>query len=247
MEAPKAEAPKVEKPVEVAKVDAPKPVEPAKPQASGNVSIKGKVVLDGKPPEQKDIDMSTVKECASQHSDPVQEENFVVDDKGDLKNVVVYITAGLTQTSFTPPDQAVIIDQQGCMYHPHVTAVMTGQPIKIRNSDGFLHNVHSISTDNPPFNMGQPSKDDGKPIDPLKAAEKIHIKCDVHPWMSAWIVAVDNPYFAVSGDDGSFSISDLPPGDYTLTAWQEQLGTKEIPIKVEAGKPAEIKISFPAP
>ena len=175
----------------------------------------------------------------------MQEQNFVVDDKGDLKNVVLYITGGLQQTSFTPPAQPAIIDQQGCMYHPHVTAVMTGQQLEIRNSDGFLHNVHSLSQTNPPFNFAQPNKDDGKPVEPLKAAENFRIKCDVHPWMSAYIVAVDNPYFAVSGDDGTFSISDLPPGDYTLTAWQEQLGTKDIPVKVEAGKPTEIKISFP--
>src|SRR6185437_13963854 len=162
--APKAEAPKAEKPVAVAKAEAPKVQITAKPQAArGNISIKGTVVLEGKAPEPKDIDMSGVKECASQHPDPVQEQNFVVDDKGDLKNVVLYITGGLQQTSFTPPAQPAIIDQQGCMYHPHVTALMTGQQLEIRNSDGFLHNVHSLSQTNPPFNFAQPNKDNGKP------------------------------------------------------------------------------------
>jgi hypothetical protein len=189
--------------------------------------------------------MSGVKECAAHHADPVPEENLIVNDKGDLKNVVIYVSGGLSG-SFEAPKETAIVNQTGCMYQPHVLPVMTGQPMAIKNSDGFLHNVHSLSQDNPPFNFGQPNVG-SKDVDPLKTPEKIHIKCDVHPWMSAYIVCVDNPYFAASGDDGKFSIANLPPGDYTLTAWHEQLGTKEIPVKVEAGKPTDVKITFPAP
>src|SRR5262249_40389811 len=142
------------------KSESPKP-EPAKPAASaagssGPVSITGTVKLEGKPPESKDIDMSGVKECAAHHADPVPEENIVVNDKGDLKNVVISVSGGLNGT-FDPPKEAAIINQTGCMYQPHVLPVMVGQPLMIRNSDGFLHNVHSLSTTNPPFNFGQPN------------------------------------------------------------------------------------------
>ena len=229
------------------KKEEPKPA-PAKPQAaSGAASVKGVVMLDGKAPEVKDIDMSGVKECAAQHGDPVPEETMVVSDKGQLKNVVIYVSGGLSQTSFDPPAEPAVLDQQGCMYTPHVLPVMVGQQIRIKNSDPFLHNVHSLSNDNPPFNFGQPTKDPGKEVEPLKAAETFRVKCDVHPWMSAYVVAMESPYFAVSGDDGSFAINGLPPGEYTLTAWHEQLGTKEIPVKIEPDKPADVKVSFPAP
>jgi cytochrome c551/c552 len=253
---PKAQAPK-EAPKEPPKMEekpAPKPATPAptpapaaaKPQApAGPVSVKGVVSFDGKIPEIKDVDMSAVKECAAHHADPVPEEMIVVSDKNELKNVVVFVSGGLSG-SFDPPAEAAVLDQKGCMYIPHVLPVMVGQKIDIKNSDAFLHNVHSMSNDNPSFNFGQPSPG-VKSIDPLKATETFRVKCDVHPWMSAFVVAVDNPFFAVSGDDGSFSIANLPPGEYTLTAWHETLGKKEIPVKVEAGKPADVKLSFAAP
>ncbi len=255
-EAPKKEELKKEEPPkEETKKEEPKPApkaEPApaaKPQAAGGAaSVTGKVSLDGKAPEMKEIDMAAVKECASQHPDPVVEESIVADAKGNLKNVVVYVTSGLSQTQFDPPAEAAVLDQKGCMYQPHVLPVMVGQKIVIKNDDAFLHNVHSLSATNPPFNFGQPNKDnEGKEVAPLKAAETFRIKCDVHSWMSAYIVGLENPYFGVSADDGSFSIANLPPGDYTLTAWHEQLGTKEVQVKVEAGKPASVEIKFPAP
>jgi hypothetical protein len=246
--APKSEPKKEEKekPPQVAMKTEEKK-EPAKGQAtSGTVSVKGVVHLDGKAPDVKEIDMSGVKECAAKHSDPVPEQSILVDDKGNLKNVVIYVSAGLNGT-FDPPAEAAVLDQKGCMYEPHVLPVMVGQKIVVRNDDEFLHNVHSLASTNPPFNFGQPTKDDGKPVEPLKAVETFRVKCDVHPWMSAYIVGLENPFFGVSGEDGSFSIANLPPGEYTLTAWHEQLGSKEIPVKVEAGKPVDVKVSFSAP
>src|SRR5438132_10021533 len=126
--------------------------------------ITGKVNLDGKPPEMKDIDMSAVKECASQHADPVQEQTVVADDKGNLANVIVAIKK--EEGKDLPgeaPKEAGVLDQHTCMYEPHVLALMTGQEFKVKNDDPFLHNVHSLATVNPPFNFGQPNKDDGKP------------------------------------------------------------------------------------
>jgi hypothetical protein len=159
--------------------------------------------------------------------------------------VVVYVSDGLPAgQTFNPPAEPAVLDRKGCMYVPHVLPVMVGQKILVKNDDTFLHNVHALSTVNPAFNFGQPNKDPGKPIEPLKAAETFRVKCDVHPWMSAWVVGLEHPFFAASGEDGNFSIAGLPPGEYTLTAWHEQLGTKEATVKVEAGKPAEVKFEF---
>jgi hypothetical protein len=213
--------------------------------------ITGKVNLDGKPPEMKDIDMAAVKECASQHPDPVQEQTVVADDKGNLANVIVAIKK--EEGKDLPgeaPKEAAVLDQHGCMYEPHVLAVMTGQEIKIKNDDPFLHNVHSLATTNPPFNFGQPNKDDGKPVDPMKAAEYFRVKCDVHPWMSAYFGVFEHPYFAVTKPDGTFTIktAGLPDGDYTITFWHERYASDtpaEEKVTVKDGK-AEVNHTFKA-
>jgi hypothetical protein len=211
----------------------------ASPFAFGDIT--GKVTLDGKPPEMKDIDMSGVAECAKMHPDPVQEQTVIVDDKGDLANVVVAIKPeeGKSLGGEVPKEPAVL-DQHGCMYQPHVLAMMTGQEFVVKNDDNFLHNVHSLSVINPAFNFGQPTKDAGKKLEPLKAAEYFPVKCDVHPWMRAYIAVFENPYFAVTKEDGTYDIktAGLPDGDYTLTFWHEKyaddpdnLPTEKITVK----------------
>ena len=131
------------------------------------------------------------------------------------------------------------------MYTPHVLALMVGQSLAIRNDDPFLHNVHSLAQTNPGFNFAQPNKDPGKEVDPPKVPEVIKVKCDVHPWMSEWIVVLDNPFFSVTNEDGKFSIKGLPDGDYTLQAWQEKYGTQEQKVTVKDGK-AEVNFTFKA-
>jgi plastocyanin len=204
----------------------------------GFADVTGKVTLDGKAPDMKTIDMTTVAACAQQHPDPVTEEIVVTGDKGELKNVVVSIKKeeGQDLTGDVPKDPAVI-DQKGCMYLPHVTAMMVGQPLMVKNSDPTLHNVHSLSTINGSFNKGQPGVNNGELIDPQpKAPETFRIKCDVHSWMAGWIVVFDHPYFSVTGDDGTYDIKNLPDGDYTLQAWQEKYGSQEQKITVKDGK-----------
>ena len=202
--------------------------------------VTGKVTLDGKAPEMKTIDMSGVPTCAQQHADPVTEETIVADDKGDLKNVVVSIKKDEGQDlAGESPKAPATLDQKGCMYNPHVLAMMVGQDLLVKNSDPFLHNIHSLSETNGSFNKGQPNVNDGEKIDPQpKAPEVFRVKCDVHPWMSAWIAVFDHPYFAVTGDDGTFSIKGIPDGEYTLQAWQEKLGTQTQKITVKDGKTA---------
>jgi hypothetical protein len=218
--------------------------------AVGKADITGKVNVDGKAPEVKEIDMSAVKECAAQHADPVAEETVVADEKGNLANVIVSIkkVEGQDLPGDVPADAAVL-DQQGCMYTPHVLPLMAGQTFKVKNSDPFLHNVHSLATVNPPFNFGQPTKDEGKDVESPKAAEYFRVKCDVHPWMSAYIAVFEHPFFATTKEDGTYSIKSagLPDGDYTLTFWHEKFATEpvEAQISVKDGK-AEANHTFKA-
>lgn len=215
------------------------------PAVHGDVT--GKVTLDGTAPEMKVIDMSAVKECAALHPDPVTEETVIVGDKGELKNVVVSLKKDEEkEMPGEVPKTAAVLDQKDCMYEPHVLAMMAGQDLIIKNSDPFLHNVDSQAKVNDVFNIGMPNKNDGVKVDPQpKAPETFRVKCDVHPWMSAWIAVFDHPYFSVTGDDGTFDIKNLPDGTYTLQAWHEKYGTQEQKITVKDGK-AEVNFMFKA-
>ncbi len=203
--------------------------------------IKGKVLLDGDPPEAKQIDMSGVQDCAKQHADPVSEESVVVGKDKQLANVVVSIkpAEGVELKGDVPKDPAVL-DQKACMYHPHVLAMMVGQDLLISNSDPFLHNVHTQPTENETINRGQANIDKpGIKAPPMKTEERFKVKCDVHPWMAAWINVFNHPFFAVSKDDGTYEIQTkgLKDGKYTLLFWQEASGEpKEQEIEVKDGK-----------
>jgi hypothetical protein len=200
-----------------------------------HADITGKVTLDGKAPEMKEIDMAAVKECATQHADPVTEQTVVADDKGNLANVIVSIKKAEGQDlPGEAPADPVVLDQKGCMYEPHVLAMMSGQKLLIKNDDPFLHNVHSLATVNQPFNFGQPTKDPGKEVEPPKAAEYFRVKCDVHPWMSAHFGVFEHPFFAVSKEDGTYAIktAGLPDGDYTLSFWHESLASEPVEEKI---------------
>ena len=204
--------------------------------------ITGTVTFKGDAPEPQQIDMAAVKECAQQHPDGAFDESVVVND-GKLANVVVSVKA---EPGGDVPKQPAVLDQKGCQYRPHVIAVMTGQPIQVKNSDPFLHNVHSLALDNPAFNFGQPNIDPGKKVDPMKAPERFKIKCDVHPWMSAQVSVFEHPFFAVTKEDGTFTIpGNVPDGEHTLVFWHEKFGEKEQKVMVSGGK-AEANAEFEA-
>jgi len=201
---------------------------------SASADLTGKVTFAGKAPEPKQIDMAGVKECADKHPDPVFEETMVVGEKGELANVVVSIKKeDSPDLAGEPSKDPAVLDQKGCMYTPHVVAMCVGQPLVVKNDDEFLHNVHSLAQENPNFNFGQPNKDDGKAVDQApKTKEYIRVKCDVHPWMSAYIAVFEHPFFAVSGEDGSYTIKGLPDGEYTVQFWHEKLASTPVEAKV---------------
>ena len=215
------------------------------PATAGNVN--GKVVLEGPAPKGEVIRMNADPVCMREAKGAQMTEFFVVGDGGSLGNVFVYVKDGLGNYTFPAPTEMVVLDQQGCRYHPHVFGIRVGQPLEIVNSDPTLHNIHALPKDNKEFNTGQPIKG-MKMAHTFTAAEvMVPFKCDVHGWMNAYVGVLDHPYFTVTADDGSFSIKDLPPGTYTLAAWHEKAGTKTISVTVAAKETkADANFSFTA-
>jgi plastocyanin len=138
----------------------------------------------------------------------------------------------------TPPKEAVL-DQVKCEYAPHVLVVPAGGTVKIKNSDGILHNVHTVSKENIPFNRAQP-KFMKEITETLAKPEAIAVRCDVHGWMSGWIVVTDNVFYDVSQADGTFKLADVPAGKYTIEVWHEKLGKTTQEVEVKAGETVNV-------
>lgn len=188
-------------------------------------TINGVINLAGEPAANEPIDMSEEPTCADKHATPPTQQTVVAQD-GKLANVFVYVKEGVTGT-FDAPSEAVEINQDGCIYVPRVTGVIAGQDLAFTNSDGLLHNINAAPANQPGFNISQPTT--MTTSRQLRQAEvMVPIQCDVHGWMHAYVGVVDHPYFAVSTEDGSFTIGNLPAGTYTLEAWHEEYGTQEI-------------------
>jgi plastocyanin len=204
-------------------------------------TINGKVTFSGEKPAARVLSMDAVPACAQQHKGPVMAEDTVVNANGTLKNVFVYVKAGLPARQWAAPTTPVQLDQKGCIYSPRVIGLMTGQDLEISNNDPSMHNVHPLPVKNKEWNTSQAPK--GEKI--VKQFDKeevmVRFKCNVHPWMVAYVGVLPHPFFAVTGEDGSFSLKGLPPGEYTLEAWHEKLGTQEIKVTVAAkdGKTAD--------
>jgi len=203
--------------------------------------VTGKVAFEGSAPKMARLMMNADPVCGKAHKDPVLSEEVVVNKNGTLKNVLIYVKEGLGSRKFDAPSGKVVFNQQGCQYSPHVLGIQTGQELEVLNSDPTLHNVHSLSKDNAQFNIAQP-KQGMKLTKKFDKAETFKVKCEVHTWMGAYIGVFTNPFFAVTGDDGSFSLKKLPAGDYTIEAWHEKYGTQTMKVKV--GATGEAKIAF---
>src|SRR6202140_218875 len=200
---------------------------PAKP-SGGTVS--GKITYEGTPARQKPIDMSKEPGCAQQHPTPITTEIIVVGPGNTLANVVVYISAGAPDDA-TPPAQAVTITQKGCQYLPHVVPMVVNQELKVVNADANSHNIHPLAKINHEWNKSQPP---GTPpfSEKFDKPEFIPVKCNIHPWMHSSFAVLKNSHYSVSSGDGGFTLANLPPGKYTVTAWHEAYGdqTKEVHI-----------------
>ena len=213
--------------------------------AAGSVapgSVEGTISYTGTPPKMKPIDMAKEPSCAKEHAKPVYTEAVVTRLGNTLKEVVVYVSAGDQGGRATQP---VVYDQEGCQYVPHVAAMQAGQPLEIENHDKTSHNIHPMSKVNPEWNKSQPP---GTP--PLKVTyekpEFIPVKCNVHPWMHGYFAVLATSHYSVSDDFGKFTLKGLPPGKYTLTAWQEKFGTQTQDVTVTSGGTAKVNFTFKA-
>jgi hypothetical protein len=208
--------------------------------SSGSASVAGKISFDGTAPAPEKIKLSADPKCAAMHKDGLERTPIHVKD-GGLADVLVYVKSGANGT-YPAPAEDVLLDQHGCDYTPHMVAMVAGQKLKIRNSDDTLHNIHPRPTINQEFNVGQPRKDMESEKSFDKAEMLIPVGCDVHPWMRAYISVLSNPFFAVTGEDGTFTIKGLPAGEYEIEAVHGKLGKeKAVSGKVtvkdgEAGK-----------
>jgi plastocyanin len=215
---------------------------------TGTATVAGAVNYDGAVPNLKPVSMSADPTCASKHSGPVPSDVLALGANKELGNVFVYVKDGLpADASWTPPSTPVTIDQSGCMYQPHVVGVMAGQKLNFLNSDGLLHNVHALPQVNQEFNIAMPAerKSADHQFDQPEAV--FRVKCDVHPWMNAYVGVLKHPFFSVSGTDGKFSIGNLPAGTYTIEAWHEKLGTQTQQVTVADGATAPVSFTFTRP
>jgi plastocyanin len=214
---------------------------PVDPATAGNVA--GRVTFEGTPPKLAAVRMESDPNCV-QPGASTADESVVVGEGGALQNVFVYVKDGLGNLKFPVPSAPVVLDQKGCRYTPHVLGVQVGQPLEVLNSDPTLHNVHAVPAANQEFNTGQP-------LTGMKHTHRfstrevmVPFKCDVHPWMRAFIGVLDHPYFAATGADGSFSLKGLPPGTYTVEAWHETLGMQTQSVTIGAKESRDIAFSF---
>lgn len=208
-------------------------------------TVSGKVTYTGTPMKAKVIDMSKEPFCAKLHAaNPVSTETVVTGANNSLANVVVYVSAGATDAG-TVPSQAVTYEQKGCQYIPHVLVMHVSQPLKIINSDQTSHNIHPLPKANSEWNKSQPA---GAPAIDAKfdKEEFIPVKCNIHPWMHGYFVVLKTSHYAITKDDGSFSLPDLAPGTYTLTAWHEKYGTQTQSVTITGSEAKTVDFSLKA-
>ena len=204
-----------------------------------------KTPFEGQAPATDKIKADADPKCKTAHPDGIVADQIIVNSNRTLKNVVVYVKDGLNGKAFESPKETVVFDQKGCQYSPKVFGIQVNQPLEILNSDDTLHNVHALPANSQSFNLGMPIKGMKLKKTFTKPEVMVHIKCEVHSWMSAYAGVLDHPFFGVTGPDGTTKIKDLPPGEYTIEAWHEKFGTQTQKVTV-TDQDQEISFSFKA-
>lgn len=196
-------------------------------------SVTGTVTYEGTVPKLPRVRMDADPQCLRKHKTPVYSDVLVLGEGNTMKYVFVQLKNA--PAAGAAPSEPVVIDQVGCRYEPHVAGVLVGQPLLFKNSDGILHNVHGKPKENKEFNIGMPPTLKETDLSLGKPEPLFQVKCDVHPWMNAYVAVMTHPYFAVTDADGTFTIGDVPDGTYTVEAWHERLGTQTAEVTVEGG------------
>jgi plastocyanin len=218
---------------------------PAAPDEVNGATLTGTVSFAGLKPASKPIDMSANPQCERTHKDhPLVAEDVVVNPNGTLRNVFVWVKTGIAPKNWAVPAIPVTIDQKYCMYQPHVIGAMVGQNVQISNTDPVNHNIHPVPQINDEWNDTQSPGEAPKLRSFSKQEVAIPVKCNVHPWMRAYIGVVSHPFFAVTGEDGSFTIKGLAPGTYTIQTWHEKFGTQEQQVTVGSKESKTIDFSY---
>jgi hypothetical protein len=200
--------------------------------AAPAATVRGTAKLEGPAPKRYPLQMAADPKCAAMHQGKtVLAEDTLVDANGGLANVFVWVENPPPGTHAAPAEP-VRLEQHGCLYTPRVQGILIDQKLEIVNGDDTLHNVRALAEKNRPFNLGQPPATAPRIKTFTTAEPGLKFKCDVHPWMSAYVFVMEHPYFAVSGPDGSFALPSLPAGTYTLVAWHEKLGEQKAQVTV---------------
>lgn len=212
--------------------------------SKATATVNGKAMFEGTAPQPAKLPLTP--ECKQVHGGgEAVEQSVELNADNTLKDVLIYVKSGAEKWTYATPTEPVVLDQEGCVYKPHMVAVMANQPIKIRNSDPFLHNIHPLPKNNPQFNLGQPVKGMETVKTFANPEVAIPVKCDVHRWMSSHIAVLSHPFYNVTGDTGSYTIK-LPAGTYTLEAWHEKFGAQTQDITVTDNQTQEVNFTFKA-
>jgi plastocyanin len=225
--------------------EAPKAVEYFHVDPATAGTITGKIEFHGAKPARQVISMEAEEGCQKANAGkPVYEESVLVGKRGGLANAFVYIQAGLEGKKFEPTNEAVVLDQRGCMFAPRVLGLRPAQTLDLRNGDSVSHNIHPMPVNNREWNQEQPPHAPDVAHRFARSEVMIPVKCNIHAWMHAWIGVVDHPYFAVTGPDGSFEWKNVPAGDYTIAVWHEKLGEQKEQVHLGAAGNAEVVVTY---
>jgi plastocyanin len=208
-------------------------------------TISGQVRFEGPVPEQAVLQLGGWSECAAQHPEGNPRAGDILVNDGKLQNAMVYVKEGLGNRVFAVPPEPVTIDQKGCIFLPRIVGVQVDQPLRLLNSDALAHNVHGLPHNSRQWNFSLGVKGAARTITVNKPEAMIEIKCDIHPWMRAYLGVFDHPYFALSGQDGAFTLKNLPPGEYTIEAWHEGFGTRSQQVSLGVKETKEVVFTFP--